>query len=126
MSLVLLNAAIMTLPGNYKLTGMNMDDVKVVLSIWGNDVISAIGHDSTAEILTELLGIPVSVNRIDYTHAPTDVCLVFKLARRAPEGKILTCEEIEAIGYSFQLQSYAPPTLSPAETPGVDTGTGWV
>lgn len=64
---------------------------------------SAIGHESTAEILTELLNVKVEVNRQNYIQQPKESALVFKLKTRAPEGKILSREEIETIGYEFGL-----------------------
>ena len=63
--------------------------------------LSAIGHQATADVLTELLGTPIFVNRIQYTQQEGEVALVFKLKARAPEGVILSKEEIEAIGYEF-------------------------
>jgi len=51
--------------------------------------------------LTELLEVPVEMNRINYRQEPGDIAVVFKLNTRPPEGWILTREEIEAIGYSF-------------------------
>jgi hypothetical protein len=64
---------------------------------------SAIGHESTAEILTQLLGVHVVVNRQNYAQKVGDEGLVFKLKVRAPEGVILSREEIEALGYEFGL-----------------------
>ncbi len=62
---------------------------------------SAIGHDATAEILSKLLEQEVSVNRIQWEQQPGEIALVFKLNARAPEGKILSVAEVEAIGFSF-------------------------
>ena len=64
---------------------------------------SAIGHESTAEILTELLGVNVPVNRQNYVQGINDKAIVFKLKTRAPEGVILNREQIEEIGYEFGL-----------------------
>jgi hypothetical protein len=64
---------------------------------------SAIGHQATAEILTELLGVAVPVNRINYVQGVGDVAIVFKLRGRAPEGVILSRSEVEQMGYDFGL-----------------------
>jgi hypothetical protein len=69
----------------------------------GIGCLSAIGHDSTAGILTELLEIPVAVNRSPFAQEVGQDALVFKLKSRAPEGVILTEAEIEKIGYEFGL-----------------------
>ena len=67
------------------------------------EILSAVGHDVTAQILTELLGVTVPVNRIQFQQEVGQDALVFKLNARAPEGKVLNREEIEAIGYSFKI-----------------------
>jgi hypothetical protein len=67
---------------------------------------SAVGHDSTAEIMSTILGVEVSVNRVSITPVPGDQCLCFKLNKRAPEGVILTKEQIEELGYNWVLMTY--------------------
>lgn len=56
---------------------------------------SAIGHESTAEIMTQLLGVKVEVNRQMFAHQSGQTALVFKMNGRPMEGKILSREEIE-------------------------------
>ena len=67
---------------------------------------SSVGHESTAEIMSELLKIRVEVNRIQVTPAPGDRLLCLKLKNRAPEGVILSKEEINELGYEFVLMTY--------------------
>lgn len=62
---------------------------------------SAVGHESTAEVLTEILGVSVPVNRIEYNQQVGDIALVFKIKKRIAEGAILNREELEEIGYEF-------------------------
>ena len=45
------------------------------------------------------------VNRMEFKQTTDDVALVFKVKQRVSEGRILTREEIEAIGYEFGLLS---------------------
>lgn len=105
--LTLLNTAILTADGDFRLKLVTLQDARVTMMAYGADEWqSAIGHDATAQILTDLLGDicgPVPVNRIDYRQGVGDVALVFKLRGRAPEGKILNRAEVEAIGYDFKL-----------------------
>jgi hypothetical protein len=68
--------------------------------------VSAIGHQSTAEIMSLLLECEVPVNRISITPKPGDQCLCFKLAQRAPEGVILNRQQIEELGYYWVLMSF--------------------
>jgi hypothetical protein len=67
---------------------------------------SAVGHESTACIMAELLGVQVPLNRIQVTPVPGDRLLCFKLKQRAPEGVVLSVEEIEELGYEWVLMTY--------------------
>ena len=69
----------------------------------GREVVSAIGHASTAEVMTTLLGFNVEVNRIAITMEVGESALVLKLNNRLREGKIITAEEMEVIGYAFYI-----------------------
>lgn len=99
--IALLNCSIITADGDYRQKTVSLDWVRETVS--NNETISAIGHDSTAQILSDLLGSVVPVNRIQFEQQPGQDAIVFKLNGRAPEGKILSREEIETIGYSFKL-----------------------
>ena len=67
---------------------------------------SAVGHESTANIMGSLLGVQVPVNRIQVSPKVGDKLLCFKLRQRAPEGVILSVEEIEDLGYEWVLMTY--------------------
>jgi hypothetical protein len=67
---------------------------------------SAVGHESTAAIMAELLGVSVPVCRVQVAPVLGDKLLCFKLKQRAPEGVILNREEIEALGYEWVLMTY--------------------
>lgn len=103
MKLALLNTSICTNEGTYRLTDISLEQAKALVSDNKENLLSAIGHDSTAQIMTELLEIPISVNRIQFAQENNQKAIVFKLNGRAPEGTILSKSEIEAIGYKFQL-----------------------
>jgi hypothetical protein len=95
----LLNTSILTAYGSYEYKEISLKTVKNVIKCSGFR--SAIGHESTAEILTELLEVDIPVNRFAYRQEVMDVAIVFKLNGRAPEGVILTKEMIEEMGYTF-------------------------
>jgi len=99
--LAVLNTSILTSEGAFTLKSISLDEAKKLAS--NNEILSAVGHQSTADILTELLGVPVPLNRIMFEQEQGQQALVFKLNGRPPEGQILSREEIEAIGYKFQL-----------------------
>lgn len=101
MRIAILNTSILTADGEFSLHTISLRDAKNIIQ--GKEILSAVGHQSTAEILTELLETEIPVNRIQFTQEIGQKALVFKLNGRPEEGKILTRDEIEAIGYKFQL-----------------------
>lgn len=101
MKLALLNTSILTTTGTYNLEDITLDRAKEL--VHGNELDSAIGHASTAEIMSTLLEEDISVNRKMFQQQEGQQALVFKLNGRPEEGKILSAEEIEQIGYKFQL-----------------------
>lgn len=80
----LLNTSSATEDGTYKLRTVTADQARALIA--ARELLSAIGHDATAQILTTLLGADVPVNRIQFAQQPGQVALVFKLRGRAPEG----------------------------------------
>lgn len=97
----LLNTSIITADGEYSLQGISLEKAREIVA--GVALDSAIGHESTAQIMSELLGVDVPVNRQMFAQQVRQIALVFKLNGRAPEGVILNREQIEEIGYSFKL-----------------------
>ncbi|MBN1800386.1 MAG: DUF1874 domain-containing protein [Candidatus Lokiarchaeota archaeon] len=88
----MLNAAILTDYGTYEF--FEFDESKMTLDL--SKAISAVGHESTAEILSVILNTPIKANRIQVKMKPSQIALVFRLKNRPPEGKILNIEEMLA------------------------------
>lgn len=97
----ILNTSILTCEGDYKLRQITLNEARDLIK--NNEFVSAIGHKSTAEILTTLLEEKIEENRINFVQDVGQKCLVFKLLGRPEEGKILTIDDIINIGYKFQL-----------------------
>lgn len=97
----LFNTSIVTAYGSYRYEPLTLEDARDIALT--NSAESAIGHQSTADILTELFRFPVEVRRTNNRQEPGDLAVVFKLRGRPEEGKILSREEVEAIGYDFGL-----------------------
>jgi len=64
---------------------------------------SAVGHESTAKLLSQLLSVNVPVNRQEIKLKYGDKLIVFQLMQRLSEGKILDEEELKKIGYRFLI-----------------------
>lgn len=96
----LLTTSILTADGSYTLETISLDEARALVA--GGGFISAVGHESTAQVMSTLLSVEVPVNRIQFAQEAGRVALVFKLNRRLPEGTVLTASEIEEIGYSFK------------------------
>lgn len=94
----ILNTSILTSFGSYNYEPLTLEESKFLIS---EGFESAVGHQSTCDVLSKLLCKEVKLNRIQYSQKVEDTALVFKLKGRPEEGKILTIAEIEAIGYEF-------------------------
>ena len=105
MKLALLNTTIATVDGIFEVRSITLQQAQQLVKDNVGNLLSAIGHDSTAQIMTELLGVDVPVNRIQFSQEEGQVALVFKLKGRAPEGVILDRVGIEAIGFEFKTMT---------------------
>ena len=63
------------------------------------EVTSAVGHESTANFISKVLGVPIPENRRMINLRNDEPLLVFQLMQRLPEGKILTEEEIKQVPF---------------------------
>lgn len=101
MPLAILNTSILTASGSYTLRDITLEEARDLVE--NNELDSAVGHASTAQVMTALLGVRIFANRQLFVQNPGQQALVFKINGRPEEGKILTAAEIEEIGYKFQL-----------------------
>lgn len=95
----LLNAPLLTDYGRYAFDGPVPLEQARALARQGFS--SAVGHVATAERVSELLGLPVRMNRQDVRMAPGEEALVFRLLQRPPEGTILSLDALRAAPYEF-------------------------
>lgn len=61
---------------------------------------SAVGHEGTAQALSALLGLEIPANRQAIALQPGDSAILsaFPPGTRLPEGRVLSREEVEALG----------------------------
>lgn len=98
---VLFNGTVATTNGLYRVSDLDIESAKKLVK--DNPYISAIGHEATAEIMTEALNVEIAYNRIQFKQKVTQKAIVFKLNERPVEGVILSKEELEKVGYSLKL-----------------------
>lgn len=104
--LTFLNAPVVTAAGVFNYETLSPQAAQRLISDFqksGREIVSAVGHEATAELMTRLLKFPVRFNRTEFNQSLEDVALVMRLKKRAPEGKVLCCEELEDIGYELGL-----------------------
>jgi hypothetical protein len=93
--------------GRWEMDSVDLTQVQLALYPENGDgYVSAVGHESTAQIMTELTGQPVAANRITVQPVPGDVFYCFKLDKRPPEGAILDRAQLEELGYSWARMKY--------------------
>lgn len=72
----ILNSAVITSPGDFRYRLIPVDEARQ----WAEGgFISTVGYEQTAEALTQLLGVPVPVDRRTITMQAGDEALVFRL-----------------------------------------------
>ena len=63
----------------------------------GFTVVSAVGHESTAKLLSRILGIEVPMNRIQIKMEDGDWAIVLQLLIRLEEGRVLNEQELKQL-----------------------------
>jgi hypothetical protein len=100
MTVYVLNSPVLTSFGRYVYRPITVDEARMLLA---EGFISAIGHEATANFISQILGVSIPVNRIAITMKPGDKALVFQLLQRLPEGRVLSFEELQAVPYRLGL-----------------------
>jgi len=67
------------------------------------EISSVVGHEGTAKLLSSILSINISYNRINYTLNDSDILLVFTLQFRIEEGRVYSREELEKVSLNIFL-----------------------
>jgi hypothetical protein len=99
MTLYLLNTPILTSYGIWQFEGpLTVAQAKARMT---TEFQSAIGHEASAQFLSQLLDIAVPMNRVAITMQAGDAALVLRIKSRLPEGKLLTHAEIAHTPYEL-------------------------
>jgi Domain of unknown function (DUF1874) len=100
MATYLINSPVLPNYGKYDFSPLTVEQANMRLN---TGFISAIGHDTTAKLLTHVLAQAIRVNRIQINLQVNDIAIVFRLTQRLPEGKLLTEAELFAMPFELGL-----------------------
>lgn len=104
MKLGLLNTSIITTTGTYKMVDLTLAQAIVLAQTNKDNLLSAIGHNATADVLTKLLGVDVPANRIVFSQDIGQQAIVLKMRGRLPDDvKDLTIDDMHQIGFDLFL-----------------------
>ncbi len=70
---------------------ISLEEVKALIA---GGFVSAVGHESTAKVLSSLLGTEVPFNRAQIAITGEDIIVSFQFMVRLPEGKVLGEDEV--------------------------------
>jgi hypothetical protein len=100
MKVYVLNSPVLTTYGTYNFRRLILGEAQELLSL---GFISAVGHESTADFMSKVLGVTIPCERRQIAMEVGDNAIVFKLLARLPEGKILDKEELARIPWELGL-----------------------
>ncbi len=98
-------------PATVNFSEISLEEAKALLA---SGFESAVGHQATAEVLSQRLGLQVEAKRVNVALAPGDTAVLAQVRLpRLEEGQILTAEQVAAAPVSFILVRIAPDNFVP-------------
>jgi len=95
-----------------KASPISLGEVKALLK---EGFVSAVGHESTAKVLSVLLGTEVPFNRAQISIKEGDVIVSFQFLIRLPEGKVLGEDEVIALYNEGKIKFFRVEVILPTE-----------
>jgi len=95
-------------PTNLTVDKIDRDEfcLKLEARLEDNELVNAIGHDSTVNLINKLCEVQLQKNRIEVKMNEGDRVLVIMIAERLPEGKVLSDTEIEDMYKQGKISFY--------------------
>ena len=100
--LLVLSTSVITEFGSYEYTPISVAEAISELGYPPNFE-SAVGHEGTARLLSELLGVEIPARRISVVQKPGQRALVFKVRERLAPGAELTMDDLARVDYELGL-----------------------
>jgi sensor c-di-GMP phosphodiesterase-like protein len=95
-----------------KASPISLEEVKALIK---EGFVSAVGHESTAKVLSSLLGIDVPFNRVQIAIKEGDIIVSFQFMIRLPEGKVLGEDEVLALYQEGKIKFFRVEVVIPTE-----------
>ncbi len=95
-----LNAPVITSYGFYRFTFIEPDDAKEILSA---GFTSAVGHESTAKLMSQMIGVNIPFNRITIHMKAGDKAIALWLLDRPGEAQVYSMEDLAAVNCELGL-----------------------
>jgi len=95
-----------------KASPISLGEVRALLK---EGFVSAVGHESTAKVLSVLLGTHVPFNRAQISIKEGDVIISFQFTVRLPEGKVLGEDEVLALYNEGKIKFFRVELIFPTE-----------
>ena len=89
-----LNAPVITNYGEYRFTKIKPDTARQILS---EGFVSAIGHKSTANVMSDIIGVEILFNRITIRMEKGDKAVALWLLDRPGEAQVYSSEDLAAV-----------------------------
>jgi len=80
--------------------------LEVEMRLEENELVNAIGHDSTVNLVNKLCDVQLQKNRVEIKMSEGDRALIVIVTERLPEGKVLSDEEIEDMYKQGKISFY--------------------
>ncbi len=95
-----------------KASPITLEEVKTLLK---DGFVSAVGHESTAKVLSSLLGTEVPFNRAQIAITGEDIIVSFQFLVRLPEGKVLEEDEVLSLYNEGKIKFFKVEILFPVQ-----------